>query len=163
MIDAILLLPKILARAGGNADLTETAAKIAWRRVAGEGLREHAVPMRLHDGSLVVSVADAVWQKQLQTMSAEMIFRVNKVLGQKVIDRIEFRIDPGSLSRGKRGPSSATSRSAAPLPPSVVSSAAEIQDTELRERFMRAAENCISRRENLGTGKSAIRTSQFKI
>ena len=105
MIDAALLLPKILAGAGENAELTEIAAKIAWRRVAGEGLRDHAVPSRLQEKTLTVAVADAVWQKQLQPMSAELIFRINKLLRQKVVERIEFRIDPRALSTSYRATS----------------------------------------------------------
>jgi hypothetical protein len=155
MIDVALLLPKILAGAGENADLSEIAAKIAWRRTAGEGLRDHAVPSRLQEKTLTVSVADAVWQKQLQPMSAELIFRINKLLRQKVVERIEFRIDPRALSLTVQRRS--TPRVSEPLPTTIVSSAAGIQDSELRERFMRAAENCISRRDNLGTSKSAIR------
>jgi hypothetical protein len=146
MIDAALLLPKILAGAGENADLSEIAAKIAWRRTAGEGLRDHAVPIRLQEKTLVVSVADAVWQKQLQTMSAELIFRINKLLRRNVVERIEFRIDPRALGRGTAKHRSSP-RVREPLPTAIVSSAAEIQDLELRERFMRAAENCISRRD----------------
>ena len=148
MIDAALLLPKILAGAGENAELNEIAAKIAWRRVSGEGLRDHAVPTRLQEKVLVVSVADAVWQKQLQPMSAELVFRINKLLRRNVVERIEFRIDPRTIGRvtAKHRPSS---RVHEPLPTTVVSSAAEIQDAELRERFMRAAENCIERRETL--------------
>ena len=99
------LLPKILAGAGENADLKEIAAKIAWRRVAGEGLRDHAVPSRLQEKTLVVSVADAVWQKQLQPMSVELIFRINKLLRQKVVERIEFRIDPRALNASYRATS----------------------------------------------------------
>jgi hypothetical protein len=146
MIDAALLLPKILAGAGENADLSEIAAKIAWRRVSGEGLRDHAVPSRLQEKTLTVAVADAVWQKQLQPMSAELIFRINKLLRQKVVEKIEFHIDPRALGRGKAKRPSPRVRE--PLPPNVVSSAAGIQDSELRERFMRAAENCISRRNS---------------
>lgn len=152
MVDVALLLPKILAGAGETADLNEIAAKIAWRRIAGEGLRDHTVPSRLQEKTLTVAVADAVWQKQLQPMSAELIFRINKLLRQKVIERIEFRIDPRALRRGMAKRSSPRVRE--PLPPTVVSSAAGIQDTELRERFMRAAENCISRRNSTN---SAIR------
>jgi hypothetical protein len=145
MIDAALLLPKLLARAGDNADFTETAAKIAWRRVAGEGLREHAIPVGLNGSSLIVSVADAVWQKQLQPMSAELIFRINKLLGRKVVDKIEFKIDARALSSntGKRG---STPRRSASAPAAVISSATEIEDPDLRERFLRAAANCIARR-----------------
>ena len=73
MIDAALLLPKILAGAGENADLNEVAAKIAWRRTAGEGLRDHAVPSRLHEKTLTVAVADAVWQKQLQPIDRKSV------------------------------------------------------------------------------------------
>lgn len=162
MIDAALLLPKILARAGDNANLTELAAKVAWRRAAGDGLREHAVPLQLRDKTLVVCVADAVWQKQLQTMSAELIFRVNKLLRRNVVEAIEFRVNPRALAGRKTRPGSARSI-AAPLPSNIVSSAAMIQDSELRERFMRAAANCIERRESLATGKSAIRNPKSGI
>jgi hypothetical protein len=159
MIDAALLLPKILAGAGENADLNEIAAKIAWRRVSGEGLRDLVVPTRLQEKVLIVSVADAVWQKQLQPMSAELIFRINKLLQRSVVEKIEFRIDPRALDRATAKRRS-SSRVREPLPSTVVSSAAEIQDSELRERFMRAAENCISRRNSTN---SAIRNSQSEI
>lgn len=158
MVDAVLLLPKILAGAGENAELTEIAAKIAWRRTAGEGLRDHAVPSRLQEKTLLVAVADAVWQKQLQPMSAELIFRINKLLRRNVVERIEFRIDPRALGRGTAKRSSP--RVCEPLPSTVVSSAAAIQDSELRERFMRAAENCISRRDSIN---SAVRDPQSAI
>ena len=161
MIDAVLLLPKILAGAGNNADLNEIAAKIAWRRVSGEGLRDHAVPVRLQEKTLTVSVADAVWQKQLQTMSAELIFRINKLLQRNVVDRIEFRIAPRALVRANAKGSSPRVRE--PLPTGVVSSAAEIQDSELRERFMRAAENCIERRETLTRDRFEIRNLKSEI
>ncbi|HKO34954.1 MAG TPA: DUF721 domain-containing protein [Pyrinomonadaceae bacterium] len=152
MVDAALLLPKILASAGENAELSEVSVKIAWRRVSGEGLRDHAVPSQLREKTLIVAVADAAWQKQLQPMSAELIFRINKLLRQKVVERIEFRIDPRALN-SLTVPLS-TPRVSEPLPPTVVSSAAEIQDSELRGRFMRAAEKCISRRNSTN---SAIR------
>lgn len=146
MIDAALLLPKILAGAGENAALSEMAAKIAWRRVSGEGLRDHAVPTRLQEKTLTVAVADAAWQKQLQPMSAELIFRINKLLRQKVVERIEFRIDPRALSSLTVQRRSAP-RVSGPLPTTIVSSAAGIADPELRARFMRAASNCIERRQ----------------
>lgn len=159
MIDAALLMPKILARAGDNRDLTEIAAKVAWRRTAGEGLREHAVPFRLYDGTLVVSVADAVWQKQLRTMSAELIFRMNKLLQRNVVAAIEFRVNPRALGRRTtRSGKDRDSRIAEPLPANVVSSAATIEDPELRERFMRAATNCISRRDATARLKNAVQS-----
>ena len=162
MLDVALLLPKILAGAGANADLHEITAKIAWRRIAGEGLRHHAVPGRLQEKTLTVAVADAVWQKQLQPMSAELIYRINKLLRHKVVERIEFRIDPRALS-SLTVQRRSTPRVSEPLPTTIVSSAAGIADPELRERFMRAAENCIDRRETLTKRKSAIRIPKSEI
>ena len=148
MIDAVLLLPRILARAGDNRELAETAAKIAWKRAAGEGLRQHAVPLRLAEQKLIVAVSDAVWQKQLQSMSAELIFRINKLLQREVVASIEFRINPSSLRALASSKSEQTEKSDQFLPANVISSAADIDDPELRERFMRAAQSCIARRES---------------
>jgi len=75
------------------------------------------------------------------------------MLRANVVDVIEFQINPPAL----RGRSSVSHQQntvkSVPLPASVVSSAAGIEDTELREHFLRAAEKCIARRES----KSAIR------
>ena len=160
MVDAALLLPKILASAGENAELSEVSVKIAWRRVSGEGLRDHAVPSQLREKTLTVAVADAAWQKQLQPMSAELIFRINKLLRHKVVERIEFRVDPRVLSNLTVQRRS-TPRVSEPLPTTIVSSAAGIADPELRERFMRAASNCIERRQTFKTDKSRILRSEI--
>lgn len=148
MIDAALLLPKILAQTGDDPEMKEVAAKTAWSCAAGHGLRRHAVPFRLHGKTLIVSVADAIWQKQLHAMRAELIFRINNLLRQQLVDSIEFRIDPAAL-RGHRPAEETRPRTKLnpPLPSELVSAAVEISDPELRERFMNAAANCISRRE----------------
>jgi hypothetical protein len=57
MIDVARLLPKLLNAAGDNPEMAEIAAKIAWTRAAGDGLRRHAIPFRLFRKTLVVSVA----------------------------------------------------------------------------------------------------------
>src|SRR5947208_9877617 len=97
MTDAASRLPKILDAAGEKPEMVEVAAKIAWSRAAGAGLRGQAIPFRLFHKTLIVSVADAMWQKQLQTMSAELIFRINKLLRRKVVESIELRIDPAAF------------------------------------------------------------------
>jgi hypothetical protein len=149
MIDAALLLPKILAQSGNQAEMKEVTAKIAWTRAAGPGLRRHATAFRLHRKTLVVSVADAIWQKQLHAMSSELIFRINKLLRRNLVESIEFRIDPAALSNmGSVARTERPNQSDRPLPVELISAANGIADTELRERFMRAAANCIERRES---------------
>ena len=150
MIDLNRLLPKLLNATGANPEMMEIAAKIAWTRAAGAGLRPNAIPFRLYQKTLVVSVADAIWQKQMQTMSAELLSRINRLLGRDVVDFIEFRIDPATIdsARALNFPAKDSSPVAArAIPAELVSAASRIADKELRERFMRAAENCIARRE----------------
>ncbi len=148
MIDVARLLPKLLNTTGANPEMAEIAAKIAWTRAAGDGLRRHAIPFRLFRKTLIVSVADIIWQKQMQSMSLELILRINKLLDRDVVENIEFRIDPATVeqvrSQNRPGP---RDRVRGPIPDELISAAGEIADEDLRERFIRAAENCIARRE----------------
>jgi hypothetical protein len=159
MIDAALLLPKILERAGSNRELSEAAAIIAWKRVAGEGLVRHTKPTMLRHMTLTVEVADEVWKKQLQRMSLELISRVNKLMKRELVTAIDFRINP-ALGRPK---TASRKDYYEPLPDNVISAAAQIDDPELRERFMRAASNCIDRREANLNHKLATLNSQSEI
>lgn len=161
MIDAALLLPKLLERAGANREMTEAAALIAWKRIAGEGLADHARPISLRTETLIVEVADDVWKKQLERMSRELTSRINKLLRREVVKAIEFRVNAKLLKRASS--SSRTRQSTKSLPESVISSAAAIDDPELRDRFIRAATNCIDRREATANRPSEIRNSQSEI
>jgi hypothetical protein len=152
MIDATLLLPQILARTSENREMTEVAAKIAWSRAAGQGLRRHAVPFRLHGKTLIVSVADTIWQKQLQAMSSELVFRINQLLRRPLVESIEFRVDRAALGRQKESTVTTKHKSTQALPVDLVSATIGITDPELRELFIRAAGNCIARRELLMRG-----------
>ena len=148
MIDVARLLPKLMNATGANPEMAEIAVKLAWTRAAGDGLRRHAIPFRLFRKTLVVSVADVIWQRQMQSMSTELTSRINKLLGREVVDEIEFRIDPATVEQ-VRANSQPPPRDKArePIPEELIAAASEIADQDLRERFIRAAENCISRRE----------------
>ena len=144
MIDAALLLPKILEQAGASHEMAEAAAIIAWKRVAGDGLSNHAKPLRLRGRTLFVEVADEAWKRQLQRMTMELESRINKLLRREIVTGIQFRINPAI---GKQRVHSSKVRVVQSCPDNVRSSAGEIEDAELRERFIRAATNCIDRRE----------------
>ena len=95
----IKALPAVLRASGNAPEVAEAAAIAAWRHCAGEGLRDRAVAMSLHDRTLRVAVADPIWQKQLTAMRGEMIYRINTLLAQPVVGAIEFVIDPEKLCR----------------------------------------------------------------
>lgn len=151
MMDLARLLPKLLNATGANPEMAEIAAKLAWSRAAGDGLRRHAIPFRLYRKMLVVSVADVIWQRQMNSMSGELISRINRLLGREVVDSIEFRIDAVAVEQVRNDlqpQKSAQNEDPRPLPEELISAASEIADEELRERFIRAAGNCIARRES---------------
>jgi predicted nucleic acid-binding Zn ribbon protein len=154
--DLIRTLPKLLRAAGETEEVLEAAALVAWRRVAGEGLRAQAVPFRLYRKTLIVSVADVTWQKQLEAMSGQLLFGLNSLLGQAVVTYIEFRIDPKTV-RARRAieqaqeianPLEQERRALRSVTGEVSTAADAIHDEELRRRFLLAAGSCIDRRES---------------
>ena len=154
MDDLIRALPKLLRAAGEAEEVLEAAALVAWRRVAGGELSRQAVPFRLYRKTLIVAVSDATWQKQLEAMSGQLLFRINSLLGQAVVTYIEFRIDRKTVAAARAASLSeaaereeqerrALKRATAEL----MDEAGAIQDEELRRRFLLAAGSCIDRRE----------------
>ncbi len=133
----------------------EAAALVAWRRVAGEGLRTQAVPFRLYRKTLIVAVADVTWQKQLEAMSGQLLFGLNSLLGQAVVTYIEFRIDPKTV-RAHRAveqaqqttPIEQERRALRSVSGEISTAADAIHDDDLRRRFLLAAGSCIDRRES---------------
>ena len=95
----IKALPAVLRASGNAPEVAEAAAIAAWKHCAGEGLRERAVPLSLRDRTLEVAVADLIWQKQLNAMRGQMLYKINTLLGQPVVGSIEFVIDPEKLCR----------------------------------------------------------------
>lgn len=142
MIDITRLFPRILR---ANPEL---AAKLAWNRAAGEGLRRNTNPVRFAGGRLTVSVADALWQKQLESMRAELIFRMNNLLGSATVNEIIFRIAPADVPQKSHHDDTADPKKPNPLPTELLFAAASIADEDLRARFLRAADNLIERRDS---------------
>src|SRR6185369_12273196 len=94
MNQLIKSLPAVLRASGNAEEVAQAAAVAAWKHAAGDGLKNHAVPLRLEDRTLIVAVADRIWQRQLHAMRGQMMFRVNSILGQPIVSTIEFVIDP---------------------------------------------------------------------
>ena len=93
----IKALPAVLRASGNAPEVAEAAAIAAWRHCAGEGLKRRAVALALKDRTLEVAVADVIWQKQLNAMRGQMLYKINTLLGQPVVGAIEFIIDPEKL------------------------------------------------------------------
>src|SRR5215212_6301337 len=94
MNQLIKSLPQVLRAAGNSAEVAEAAAIAAWKHAAGDGLKEHAVALKLENRRLSIAVADPIWQKQLNSMRGQLLYRVNTILGQPLISGFDFVVDP---------------------------------------------------------------------
>jgi hypothetical protein len=146
MNQLIKSLPGVLRAAGGAEEVAEAAAIAAWKHAAGAGLKEHAVPLKLENRTLIVCVADAIWQKQLTSMRSQLIFRVNSILGQPLVSVLDFVID-SKLMRARAEQSKPEEQ---PLdnevPLELWSAANAIHDKELRKNFLKTALLSLRRR-----------------
>lgn len=139
-------LPAILAAAGDSADVREAACVSAWKVTTGDTLSQRAIATEFKNETLIVLVEDAVWQKQLEQMRPQLMWRVNSMLGEPLVKAIEFRIEVAAF--GERRQNAEVRASHAPIPVELLSAAAQIEDVELRRAFLGAASSCLQRIES---------------
>ena len=147
MDELIKTLPGILRSVGNAKEVVEAAAIAAWKRAAGSGLHNHAAPLRLEGKTLVVAVADAVWQKQLGAMKGQLLFRINAILGQPLVSQIDLRIDPRIAKTRPSARSETKEQVLDKVPLELFSAASAIKDKQLRQVFLKAVASSIERLE----------------
>ena len=147
MNQLIKSLPQVLRAAGDSAEVAEAAAIAAWKHAAGDGLKDHAIALKLENRTLTIAVADPIWQKQLTSMRGQLLFRLNTILGQPLVSALDFAIDP-KLSKPR---AEQTSQQEEPLdnevPLELWSAANAIHDKELRKNFLRTALLALKRKK----------------
>ena len=146
MNQLIKSLPTVLRAAGNSAEVAEAAAIAAWKHAAGDGLKEHAVPVKLENRTLTVAVADPIWRRQLTSMRGQLLFRINSILGQSLVGAFDFVIDP---QRAKpyveQVEEEETLDNEVPL--ELWSAANTIHDKELRKSFLKTALRALKRKK----------------
>lgn len=149
-------LPKLLKEFEDNENVREAVVFATWRRIAGESLSEHTVPFRLFNKHLIIAVADKMWKRHLETLSGQMIFKLNSALGQAIVTFIEFRIDEATLDaeRAKHRKSRMTDEQLIEIAleevtPKLRHSADAIKDDNLRYQFLLAAGSCLARKKRM--------------
>jgi hypothetical protein len=146
MNQLIKSLPTILRAAGDSEEVAEAAAIAAWKHAAGDGLKGHAVPVKLENRTLTVAVADFIWQKQLHSMRGQLLFRVNTILGQPIVSVIEFVVDPKLALAQAEQQKPQEERIDNEVALELWSAANAIHDKELRKNFLKTATLSLKRR-----------------
>jgi len=138
MNQLIKSLPQVLRASGNSAEVAEAAAIAAWKHACGDGLKEHAVALKLENRTLTVAVADPIWQKQLTAMRGQLLYRVNTILGQPLVSAFNFVIDRERVKpRVEPEPDEELLDNEVPL--ELWSAANTIGDKELRKNFLKTA------------------------
>jgi hypothetical protein len=75
-----------------NAVSDEELARSAWPAAVGKKIALRTTAIGLVRTRLVGEVEYAVWQRQLWTLRAQILQRVEQVLGRKIVEEIEFKI-----------------------------------------------------------------------
>lgn len=143
----------IIRAAGDDPQVIEAAAMAAWKNAAGEGLRSHAQPLALSGQTMIVAVRDAAWQKQLGYLKAELLFRINNLLGRPLVTDIELRIDSQLKPSSTNAPRSYDKLTESDVSPELLSAARAIEDEQLSQKFLRAAVTTLKMRERRETQK----------
>jgi len=113
----------------------EDLARSAWATAVGKRLAERTRAVRMVRSTLIVEVEDAVWQKHLHQLRGQILPQLRKVLGEGVVEDIEFRIGVP-----RRPPQIAAAASTAPVEDEVES----VADPVLRMLYARARRKAIS-------------------
>ncbi len=147
-------LPVLLKEMSDNESVREAVVFAAWRRVAGEGLRDKAVPIRLFQKHLIVAVETATWKKHLESLSGQMIFKINSALGQALVTFIEFRVDDATIQaeRAKHRTNlidedKLREIALEQVTPKLRRAADAIKDDNLRYQFLLAAGGALARKK----------------
>ncbi len=131
----LAVLPESARKRVGAIDLV----RIRWARAVGDEIARRSEPVTLENAVLTVRVDEPAWGKAIVRLQRQLVEKLNRALGRRLIERIRFVKDrPVS-------PTHARVERAPGFPPALVSlplreAARSIGDQELRSELVRTAE-----------------------
>ena len=153
MLDIFRTLPGVLDRLEDDGEVRQAIVFAAWRRIAGESLAEHAVPLELEETRLHVAVSNVTWQRHLQDLCGQMVFKLNAALGAPLVTFVELHVNEQAVLRDRASRSMTNAdedelrrKAEVEITPELRSAADKIADDELRKQFLLAAGNCLVRK-----------------
>jgi predicted nucleic acid-binding Zn ribbon protein len=84
------VLQELLQQYGLADRVKELNAVNGWAEVVGEQIASRAHAKDVRDGCLIVEVSSSAWRNELYYLKPEMIEKINKHIGKKVIHDILF-------------------------------------------------------------------------
>jgi predicted nucleic acid-binding Zn ribbon protein len=87
-------LARVLRHLGVPSVDTLGSLEETWAEVVGPAMAEHAHPVTLQHGRLVVRVDDPAWASQLRWMEQQVLGRLRAHRGDASVEGLDIRIGP---------------------------------------------------------------------
>ena len=87
-------LRALLRALGMEGRLLEIDIRRVWPRAVGRSVAEHAQPVRLEGGRLLVHVSDSAWLHRLSLMRRDLVRNVNDLLAAPAVKDVRLRLGP---------------------------------------------------------------------
>ena len=84
-------LRRLAASIGISKTLSEYDVLTSWQDIVGEQIARVTTPERIEHGTLFLGVSTAPWRTELMMRRLEIVERINRAVGRKVIKEIRFR------------------------------------------------------------------------
>ena len=85
-------LDRVVKRLSG-APAGSTSLLARWADLVGQDIADHATPVAVKAGELVLAVSDPVWASQLRWLEADLLRRIVERGGPR-LDRLTLRVGP---------------------------------------------------------------------
>ena len=129
-------------------DQLEAAKVFAWwSRSVPPRILEHARPVRLSRGLLIVHVSSAVWANELHYLSDDLLTRLREHTPTSGVERIRFQVGPlpDIPERPPDAPPPPEPVRLASLPDELGRALSRVHDDELRRAITEAAKTSLAR------------------
>ncbi|MEE9167826.1 MAG: DUF721 domain-containing protein [Candidatus Neomarinimicrobiota bacterium] len=84
------VLTSLLRKTGIESAVLQNKAVILWNDVVGEPISKNTIPEEVKQGTLIVRVSTPVWRNELIFKKQEIIEKLNRALGRKIIKDIKL-------------------------------------------------------------------------
>ena len=147
------LLPELFRKQPQKHLPVEEIVRATWPQVVGPQLAARSQVFRLYRETLIVHVPDRAWQSQLRRLEGQLLARVNRLLGRRLVTALDLRVDaslaaPANLAPAtplpRTPPRKGPAREEAPARDAELEAAARaIGDPELRALFLKTSQKML--------------------
>jgi len=88
------IIPDIIRRYRPASDASLIKVWDLWTSAVGNDVAANAAPAAFKNRLLIVHVSSSVWMQQLRFLKADLLQKLNSMLGRDCISDIKFKIGP---------------------------------------------------------------------